>query len=103
MFYGNRSLINKNLFAFLIKYFEKWDILNDKPGDAFRTIFKIEFLDDIATLIIYLEKSDYIKRLMLLCNPNQLSDFKQGIIDRYENSEQVKKLAIALEISIEKQ
>ncbi|WP_367755827.1 P-loop NTPase fold protein [Flavobacterium sp. WC2430] len=98
VFYNNGALLNKDLFNFYIYYFLKYKILEDKPNDAFRTIFKVEFLDDPALLKILIENSAEIKSLMQKSNPSDVANLKQGIRDRSKNSELITDLAKKLDI-----
>ncbi|MFV5701730.1 P-loop NTPase fold protein [Flavobacterium sp. XS2P12] len=101
-FYGDGTLINKALFMFLIDPFIESSVLNDKPGDAFRTFFKVEFLDDGGLVNLKMKHSDAIKGLLQKSPSADVSDFKQAIRDRNENSENIKLLATKLDIQISK-
>lgn len=101
-FYSDGTLVNKALFIFLIDPFIESSILNDKPGDAFRTFFKVEFLDDGGLVDLKVKHSDVIKELLKKSPSADVSDFKQAIRDRNENSENIKLLATKLDIQISK-
>lgn len=100
--YSDGSLINKDLFMLLIEPFIESSILNDKPGDAFRTFFKVDFLDDGELVNLKVKYSDSIKELLKKSSPNDVSDFKQAIRDRKDSSENIKLLATKLDIRISK-
>lgn len=99
-FYSDRGLINKEFFTFFINHFQEKNVLDDKPGDAFRTIFKVEFLEDTELVQLMIDKADYINHLISKSQKHEVSDFVQGIKDRYENSDLIKQLAQLLKIEV---
>ncbi|MBA0885534.1 P-loop NTPase fold protein [Flavobacterium undicola] len=100
--YSDSTLVDKVLFMFLIDPFIESSVLNDKPGDAFRTFFKVEFLDDEGLVNLKDKHSDVIKELLKKSSPNDVSDFKQAIRDRKDSSENIKLLATKLDIRLSK-
>lgn len=101
-FYNDSSLVNKNSFTLLLDQFIELSILNDKPGDAFRTFFKVEYLDDIELLNLLISHSNEVKELIKKSSSNDVSDFKNGITARMESNELIKNLANKLEIKLTK-
>jgi len=101
-FYNDSSLVNKNSFTLLLGQFIELSILSDKPGDAFRTFFKVEYLDDIELVNLLIRHSNEIKELIKKSSSNDIADFKNGIITRMESNEAIKDLANNLEIKLVK-
>jgi hypothetical protein len=99
-FYSNRGLVGKESFSFFLHHFQEKNVLEDKPGDAFRTFFKVEFLDDNELLNLMINKSEFINHLMTKSQEHEVADFIQGVKDRYENSELVKSFAQRIGINI---
>lgn len=99
-FYSDRGLINKEFFTFFINHFQEKNVLDDKTGDAFRTFFKVEFLEDAELVHLMIDKADYINHLISKSHKHEVSDFVQGIKDRCENSDLVKQLAQRLKIEV---
>jgi hypothetical protein len=76
--------------------------LEDRPNDAFRTIFKVEFLEDSELVGLLVENATAIKLLMQTSTPSDVSNFKQGIRDRSEGSKSIKELEKKLDIRLVK-
>jgi hypothetical protein len=98
--YNDRDLINKEFFFFLFDHFIDNNVLLDRPGEAFRTFFKIEFLEDEELMKLMIDNSEFIKHLMGQCKNYEVSDFIQGIRDRHEHSDLVKQFAQRLGIDV---
>jgi hypothetical protein len=84
--YKDRELINKEFFSFLIDYFMQNNILQENPGEAFRTFFKNEFLDDSELVSQMTQWSNSIGVLIRSSKEDDIADFVQGLRDRNENS-----------------
>lgn len=97
-FYNDPDLMNRTFFVFFIPYFLKYAVLDDKPGESFRTIFKVEFLDDDEVVGIMIEESSKIKSLMRASSAPDVSEFKEGIRDRRGGAETITELASKLDI-----
>lgn len=97
--YKDRTLITKESFSFLINYFMPYNIFQDSPGEAFRTFFKTEFLDDMALVDQMSLSSVPIALLIKDSKKEDIADFEQGIKDRSEN-ESIHNLASKLGLNI---
>ncbi|MFH6966610.1 P-loop NTPase fold protein [Flavobacterium sp. FlaQc-28] len=98
--YNDSSLVTKDLFSLLLSEFIEYSTFSDKPGDSFRTFFKVEFLNDGTLIEKFIMHSQEIKKLMKNSSHDEVSDFKIGIQDRMENNDSIKNLANALDIKL---
>lgn len=87
----NRN-INVDLFSFFAQWLFKYAHLNEKSGDVLRTIFISTLLDNDICLSIIIQNKDIIKVLFDDSSPNEASDFKEALRDRFQKDE-IKELA----------
>ncbi|MEA4984230.1 MAG: P-loop NTPase fold protein [Paludibacter sp.] len=84
--------ISIQFFSIFGNWLFKYASLNEKAGDVIRTILIPSLLDDEECLSIIVNDKESIKSIMTNCSPNELSDFKDALRDRFENT-RVKDLA----------
>jgi hypothetical protein len=96
--YDNPSYTSVEIFKLLFNPFIDYSILRDKPKEAFRTFFKVQFLNDISILKLLIDNSEKIKELLNMSESHTTADFKQAIRDKKGNNENIKTLANKLDI-----
>lgn len=96
--YDNPSYTSVEIFKLLFNPFIEYSILHDKPKEAFRTFFKVQFLNDISILKLLIVNSEKIKELLNMSESSTTADFKQAIRDKKEENDNIKTLASKLDI-----
>jgi hypothetical protein len=96
--YDNPSYTTVEIFKLLFNPFIEYSILHDKPKEAFRTFFKVQFLNDISILKLLIDNSEKIKELLNMSESSTTVDFKQAIRDKKEENDNIKTLASKLDI-----
>ena len=96
--YDNPSYTSVEIFKLLFNPFIDYSILHDKPKEAFRTFFKVQFLNDISILKLLIDNSEKIKELLNMSESSTTADFKQAIRDKKEENDNIKTLANKLDI-----
>ena len=97
-FYTDSSLVTKDLFLLLLEPFIENLSLNNKPGEAFRTFIKPEFLDSESLVTLMIKNASTIKTLLNDAKLNEVTDFKQAARDRKDTNTFVNDLSNKLDI-----
>lgn len=96
--YDNPSYTSSEIFKLLFNPFIEYSIIHDKPKEAFRTFFKVQFLNDISILKLLIDNSEKIKELLNMSESSTTADFKHAIRDKKEENDNIKILASKLDI-----
>lgn len=92
---------SRNITAAAFIFFEKWmfkySFFEEKTDDVFRTILKVDLLDNLKCAEIFKQHSTIIKQMMANNPKGSVNDFKSGIRDRM-NKDIIKELAKELGI-----